>query len=373
MCERDGGAYAALRSAFSSSSSSSASSASPGAAPARRDALRALGAGAALVALPMGLAAALGAGPARADSRTRLKATHGAGLCNMGIFIAKERQLARGEGVELEFVVTPTNTDIVTLFGVGAVDLSMIPYSNFLSLYDAGAPVKVVAGGGVNGCLIVAREGIASAADMRGKTLGTFQADTLEVLPYDWLKKAGLGFKDVQVRYFNTSPEMAQAFIGGAVDAISAVEPYASQAAAARKGATVLSDGTELYGAQYADCVLAVRNPLLQKQPEVVRAVIKALFLAQQQIESDLPAALRQTVGKYYKTTMDAAVAAARRQPVMVDQRNQVDFIRARAQSMKEMGYIKKVPDEAMFDWAPMASVIAANEAMYRALKLKSA
>jgi NitT/TauT family transport system substrate-binding protein len=352
MCERHGGAYAALQ----SSSPSSAK---------RRDMLRALAAGSVLAVLPIAQAAAAGA--------TRIKATHGAGLCNMGIFIAKERQLAQGEGVELEFVVTPTNTDIVTLFGVGAVDISMIPYSNFLSLVDAGAPVKIVAGGGVNGCLVVARDGIRSAADMRGKTLGTFQADTLEVLPYDWLKKAGLSFKDVQVRYFNTSPEMAQAFIGGAVDAICAVEPYASQTVAARKGAAVLSDGTDLYGPQYADCVLAVRTPLLQKQPEVVRAVVKALFKAQQQIEADLPGALKQTVGKYYKTSMEAATAAARRQPVMTDQRNQSDFILARAQSMKEMGYIKKLPGTEIFDWKPLEDVVAADRAMFDGLKLKSA
>lgn len=360
MCERHGGAFAALQSTSESR--------------ARRGFLQSLGgAGTALVVLPTALAAAISGGSARAAGSTTIKATHGAGLCNLGIFVAKERQLAQGDGVDLQFVVTPTNTDIVTLFGVGAVDMSMIPYSNFLSLYDAGAPVKIVAGGGVNGCLVVARDGIRNAADMRGKTLGTFQADTLEVLPYDWLKKAGLTFKDVKVRYFNTSPEMAQAFIGGSVDAICAVEPYASQSASARKGSSVLTDGTDLYGPQYADCVLAVRTPLLQKQPEVVRAVIKALFTAQQQIEADRAGALKDTVGKYYKTTMEAATAASQRQPVMVDQRNQQAFILARAQSMREMGYIKKLPTADMFDWRAMESVIASNPAIFGALKLKSA
>ena len=33
----------------------------------------------------------------------------------------------------------------------------------------------------------MAKEGIKSAADLKGKTFGTFQADTLEVLPYDYL------------------------------------------------------------------------------------------------------------------------------------------------------------------------------------------
>jgi len=52
----------------------------------------------------------------------------------------------------------------------------MIPYSNFMTLYDAGAPVKIIAGGGVQGCIIVAREGIKSAADLKGKSV-TFTAE----------------------------------------------------------------------------------------------------------------------------------------------------------------------------------------------------
>jgi len=353
MCERDGSAFQALNHTLD-----------------RRQFLKSLSIAAAatgaLVVMPMGMAAALG-------KQTSVKATHGAGLCNLGIFIAKECQLGAEDGVELEFVVTPTNTDIVTLFGIGAVDVSMIPYSNFLSLYHAGAPVKIVAGGGVNGCMIVAGEGISSAQDMRGKTLGTFQADTLEVLPFDWLKRAGMSFKDVDVRYFNTSPEMAQAFLSGSVDAICAVEPYASQCVQSRAGARILSDGTDLYGAYYADCLLAVRNAMLSEQRPVVKAVIKALLVAQGQIESDLPGALEQTVGSYYKTTLEAATLAAKRQPVMVDQRSLADFILARGQSMYEMGYLKTLPTADIFDWTPLEEVIAENAALYQGLALKTA
>jgi NMT1/THI5 like/TAT (twin-arginine translocation) pathway signal sequence len=185
----------------------------------RRNFLKSTAASAATIAVPAHLAGMLGA-PGSAYAATSVKATHGSGFCNMGIFLAKERNLTAADGVNLEFVVTPSNTEITTMFGAGLVDMSMIPYSNFMTLYDAGAPVKIVAGGGVQGCIIVAREGIKSAADLKGKTFGTFQADTLEVLPYDYLKKAGLTFKDVQIKYLDTSPELAQAFIAGALDAI---------------------------------------------------------------------------------------------------------------------------------------------------------
>lgn len=327
---------------------------------------------AATLAIPAHLAGLMSASSAAAAGFT-IKATHGSGFCNMGMFLAKERELTKADGVDLEFVVTPSNTEITTMFGAGLVDMSMIPYSNFMTLYDAGAPVKIIAGGGVEGCIIVAKEGIKSAADLKGKTFGTFQADTLEVLPYDYLKKAGLSFKDVEIKYLDTSPELAQAFMVGAIDAICHIEPYASQCVLGRKGASVLSNGTDVYGKGYSDCVLAARVPLIEKNPAAVKAVIKALFVAQSQAEADKNAALKDTVGKYYKTSMEAAVDASSKQPIVVDQRNQTQFIIDRGQSMKELGYVKTMPDKGAFNWSLLEAVIAENKGLYDGLKLKSA
>lgn len=337
----------------------------------RRGFLQTSSAGAVSVALPAGLAAALGATSARAA--TTLKATHGAGLCNLGIFLAKKRELAKVDGVELDFVVTPTTTDVVTLFGSGQVDISVIPYSNFLTLVDAGAPVRMVAGAGVEGCILVAREGIKTAADLKGKTIGTFQADTLEVLPYDYLKKAGLTFKDVKMTYFNTSPELAAAFINGGIDAVCHIEPYATQCVTSRKGSTVLSDGRDVYAANYADCVLAARIPLIEKNPQAIKAVIKAMFVAQSQAEKDPAAALRDTVGTYYKTSMEAATLAQSKQPVMIDQRHNAKFFAERSKSMMEMGYVKKPMPASALDWSLIEQVIKENKPLYDSLKLKTA
>lgn len=334
----------------------------------RRSLLKTSLAGAATLALPAQFAATM----ARA-AETTIKATHGTGFCNMGIFLAKERGLAEADGVDLEFVVTPSNAEITTMFGAGLVDISMIPYSNFMTLYDAGAPVKIIAGGGVQGCVIVAREGINSADDLRGKSLGTFQADTLEVLPYDYLKAAGMSFADVDVRYMNTSPELAQAYLGGALDAICHIEPYATQCVEGRPGSVVLSDGTDIYGPSYSDCVLAARTPLLESNPAAVTAVIKSLMEAQAQAEADIEAALAETVGTYYKTTIEAARNAAAKQPIVVDQRDQTKFIIDRGVSMNELGYVRNLPGESAFDWSFLEAAIAENAELYAALKRKSA
>src|SRR5258708_35664378 len=103
-----------------------------------------------------------------AEGTVTVKATPGTGLCNCPFFLVKERNLA--QGVTLDFVVTPSNADIAALFGAGVVDVSVGPYTNFMTLYDAGAPIKIVAGSGVQGCLILPQPGITSAAPIAGTT-----------------------------------------------------------------------------------------------------------------------------------------------------------------------------------------------------------
>jgi len=319
-------------------------------------------------------AAALGGAylpQAMAAGPLTLKATHGTGLCNCPFFLVKERNLA--QGVTLDFVTTPSNADIAALFGAGVVDVSVVPYTNFMTLYDAGAPIKIVAGSGVQGCEIVAQPGITSAAQLRGKTIGTFQADTLEMLPYDYLKKAGMSFADVKVRYFGTSPELAQAFIAGNVDAMCHIEPYATQALKSRQGSVLLSNGVDVYGANYSDCVLAVRSKLLQENRDAVKALIKAMMVAQHQEELDRASAVKDTVGKYFKTSYDATLDAATKQPAMIDQRSNQNFILQRAQNLKDLRYIKRLPGPDMFDWGPLNEVIKENSDLYGQLKLKSA
>ena len=328
---------------------------------------------AAALAIPSSLASVTGYRVAEAAGMTTLKATHGAGLCNLGIFLAKERNLAAEDNVELDFVVTPTTTDVVTLFGAGMVDISVIPYSNFFTLVDQGAPVKLVAGAGVEGCIFIGGEGIEEPADLKGKTIGTFQADTLEVLPYDYLTRAGMSFADVDVKYFNSSPELAAAFINGAIDSVSHIEPYATQCLAERKGSKILTDGLDLYGKGYSDCVLAARIPLLEENPDAVKAIIKAMMIAQLQSEQDVASALADTVGKYFKTTLEVLTIAQSSQPVMIDQRLNDNFFKERAKSMQAMGYIKNpLPDDAV-DWTLLEAVIAENSDLYGDLKLKTA
>ena len=308
-----------------------------------------------------------------AQAAAGVKSTHGTGFCNLNLFLAHSRQYAKAEGVELAFINTPTFAEQVTFLGMGQVDIGLMPYTSFMALYDAGAPVKIVAGGGVEGCAIVARPGLDSPEKLKGKTLGTFQLDTLEVMPYDYLKKHGVAFKDVKVRYMGNTPEAVEAFKAGALDWICTIEPYASALVNDVKGAVMLTNGVDLYGKGYTDCVLAARASLIKDNPKALKAIIKGMMQAQLDAETGTEAVLKELVGKYYKTSLENAKIAQGKQPAIVDARSQTDFILQRVESVMEMGYIKKKPGRDAIDWSLLEEVIKENGDLYGKLKFKSA
>lgn len=337
------------------------------AAPTRRRAL------AATAAAALTFAVGPGAGGALAQGRGGLRSTHGTGFCNLNLFLAHSLQLAREDGLEIQFVNTPTFAEQVTFLGMGQVDLGLMPYTSFIALFNAGAPVRIIAGGGVEGCSIVARPGLDTPQKLRGKTLGTFQLDTLEVMPYDYLKKHGIGFRDVTVRYMGNTPEAVEAFKAGAIDWICTIEPYATALVNDVKGAVRLSDGRDIYGPGYTDCVLACRANLIRENPAGLKAVIKGMMRAQLMAETKQDDALRRVVGTYYKTSMENARLAMEKQPAVVDARGQTDFILQRTDSLVEMGYIKNKPGRDAIDWTLLERVIAENQDLYRQLKHRSA
>jgi NitT/TauT family transport system substrate-binding protein len=311
--------------------------------------------------------------PGSARASATIKGTYGSGFCNVAFFITHAHQLGRDDGLTLELVNTPAFADQIGFLGSGQVDVSMLPYTNFMALYDAGAPVKIVAGGGVEGVSIIAQPGLDTPARLKGKTLGTFQNNTLEVLPYDWMKKNGVAYKDITVRYMDSIGDMVAAFKAGAIDIASTIEPYGSALLSDVKGSVLLSDGVDIYGPDYTDCILAASTKLIEKDPKSVKALIKAMLKAQLLWEQDRETLLTELVGTYYKTSLENARIGGKAQPAKVDQRAQTDFILNRVDSVMAMGYIKKKPGRDAIDWSLLEQAIAEVPDVYSKLKYKSA
>lgn len=303
-----------------------------------------------------------------------LTATHGAGFCNLNLFLSSVLNTAGEEGIDLKLITTPTFADEITMIAAGQIDVGVMPYTTFLALYDAGVDVKIVGGGGVGGVGIVSQPGLTKPEDFKGKTIGTFQLDTLEIMAYDWLKQHGVNYSDLKVRYFDTTPDSATAFMSGAVDILTTIEPYGTILTRDKAGSTLLSDGSDVYGSPYySDCILGVRAGLIKENPDAIKGLIKGMLKAQLSAESDPDGTLGKLLGAYYKTDMERGKIAMAKQPSVVDARNQVQFILDRGQSLIEMGYIKKKPDASVFDFSFLEAAIAEEPDVFAKLKFKSA
>src|SRR5258708_13279665 len=81
-------------------------------------------------------------GTAHAAANT-LKSTHGSGFCNLNIFLSHALQTAKDDGVEIQFINTPTFAEQVTFLGIGQVDVGLIPYTTFLALFNSPPPLKL--------------------------------------------------------------------------------------------------------------------------------------------------------------------------------------------------------------------------------------
>ncbi|MGA8194049.1 MAG: ABC transporter substrate-binding protein, partial [Acetobacteraceae bacterium] len=195
----------------------------------------------------------------------------------------------------------------------------------------------------------------------------------LEVLPFDWMKRHGVNFKDINVRYMGNTPEAVEAFKAGALDLICTIEPYGTALLNDVKDSVMLSDGIDIYGPGYTDCVLAVRADMIQQNPAALKSLIKGMMKAQYMAETQPDETLKILVGPYYKTSMENARIAMSKQPSVVDARNQTQFILDRVESIVEMGYIKKKPGRDAIDWTLLEQVIAENQDLYGKLKYKSA
>jgi len=300
-----------------------------------------------------------------------IKFSHGSGLCNMPLFYASEKKLFQKYGFSGSTALTPLNADIAAQLATGQVEMAVIPFTNAIAAYTQGASFRVVAGSGIQGLIVVAKPEIKNFADLRGKKVGTFQADTLDIIVYDYLKKANMGYKDVDMVYFGDSTEMLNAYLAGQVDAISSIEPYATKAKTATKG-NILGDGTDIYGAGYPDCVVAARNELIEKDPELVKNVIRTFFEAQYDIENNFEDAAKTTVGKYYKTDLASVLQAAKAQPPGVDIRDKRDFMYSRADSMLALNYINKKPDDKFVDFTLLEQVIQESPDLWQRVKVKA-
>ncbi|MFC1771023.1 ABC transporter substrate-binding protein [Candidatus Margulisiibacteriota bacterium] len=310
----------------------------------------------------------------KSDQNSKYKkiiATHSLGLCNIPLFITAEKQTAKEFNVELELKYIANWADHPAALRSGAVDVSVTPFTNVITAYANGMPIKIISGSGLNGLYLLGQKGINTPEKLKGKKIGTFRADTLEVTAYDALKKVGLSKKDFKMIYFTDGFELITAFANGSIDAMTHVEPYATQAIK-KYQAEVIIQGQDIWGGSHPDCVLVTSQKALDTKRESLKAIIAGMLKAEAFVEQHYHEAIDCCVGKYYKANKEDIVLAGRSQPPGIDIRDKDQFIINRSKSLKELGYIDKNINKDIFDFTLLNEVIQEHPELWKAVKIKS-
>ena len=184
--------------------------------------------------------------------------------------IAKTQGLFKKHGVEVELVWFPVYTDSLTALNTGQLDGNLQTWNDAMAPLAEGIKLKavVILDNSFGNDAIIAKPGIESMKDLKGKKVATELGTCDHFLLLKGLAAQGMTEKDV--KYTNlTVPDAAAAFIAGKVDAASIWQPWISQIQREGKG-KVLFSSADIPGlipdvALFQEKVVAERPADMQK------------------------------------------------------------------------------------------------------------
>jgi NitT/TauT family transport system substrate-binding protein len=177
-------------------------------------------------------------------------------------------------GVKFEVIPFETPTDGKNAVVTGTVDFGIFGFAA-ATLGGANAePVVVIAAACNRGMAVVAKKdgGINTIKDLRGKKIAILPGSTQEVVILDRLAAEGMTVKDVEAIRLSFS-DMAPALARGDIDAYVGAEPGPGISLANGVGQIVEYPYSTPTGS--LNMVLTTRREVIEKDPDLIKAVLK--------------------------------------------------------------------------------------------------
>ena len=275
---------------------------------------------------------------------------------------------ALASNVTLEPKTFNAGPEAVEALFSGALDATFIGPNPSINAFKQsnGEAIRIVSGATSGGAFFVVREGINSAADLRGKTVGTPQlGNTQDVALRSWLASQGLttpaeGGGDVHITPQSNSQNI-DTFVAGQIDGAWVPEPYATRMVQA--GGHVLVDERDLWpNGQYVTTQLIVRTEFLQQHRDVVKELIKGLMTATDYVNNS-PADAQATVAQQIaQITGTNPMATSLLAPVWANLTFTLDPITSSLQksadAAKELGFIDDSNLTGIYDLSVLNEVL---------------
>jgi NitT/TauT family transport system substrate-binding protein len=190
--------------------------------------------------------------------------------------VAQEQGLFAKNGVTVDPKYFESYTDSLTALSTGNLDANSQTLNDTLSSVSGGAKqtVVLVNDNSTGNDQIIARPGINSIADLKGKKVAAEQGTVDHYLLLLALRKAGLTEKDVQFTPLLTDAAAA-AFVAGKVDAVGVFAPFTTTALGL-KGSKAIATSKDFPGAIPDHLVFA--SAFVKDHPTEVQAVVQTWF-----------------------------------------------------------------------------------------------
>jgi len=203
-----------------------------------------------------------------------------------------------GKNVELKTTIFSSGTEETTAILAGQLDAAYVGPNPAINAWQKsnGTAVKIISGAASGGASLVVKKGIASAGQLKGKSLATPSlANTQDVALRYWLKQHGLnttptGGGDVAIKPIKPNSAAVLEFTSGQIDGGWEPEPYATEMVQA--GGTRLVNEASLWpGGKFVTTNLVVTQSFLKDHPSTVNGLLKGQIEANSYINADATAA----------------------------------------------------------------------------------
>jgi NitT/TauT family transport system substrate-binding protein len=190
--------------------------------------------------------------------------------------VAAEQGLFEKNGVDVEMKWFESYTDSIAALSSGAIDANSQTLNDTLSAVSGGSQLRVVLvnDNSTGNDQIIAREGINSVADLRGKKVAVEEGTVDHYLLLLALEAANLTEADIELVPMLTDAA-ATAFVNGEVDAVGAFAPFTTTALE-RPGSRAVATSAEFPGA--IPDHLVVSDDLVDDRPDDVQKIVNTWF-----------------------------------------------------------------------------------------------
>ncbi|MBV9206546.1 MAG: ABC transporter substrate-binding protein [Actinobacteria bacterium] len=268
-----------------------------------------------------------------------------------------------GSAGTLKATAFSSGTQETTALLAGQLDAAYVGPNPAINAWQksGGSAIKIVSGAATGGASVVVRNGISSAAQLKGKTLATPSlGNTQDVALRYWLKQNGLattatGGGDAFIK--PTAPNSAAVleFKSGQIAGGSEPAPYDVE--------MVKDGGTVLFAETGVTTLLVVSQSFLSAHPAVVDDLIKAQIQANDFIKSSPAAAQADAnaeLASYTGKPLKPSVVAAAFKEITFTNNPDASSLTADASQATSLGLLKPVNLNGIFDLGPLNKALTA-------------